>query len=487
MSINNIVTVNITRETQFPTRLGFGVTNIVGTNNTISTNERIKTYSSIKSVAEDFEVTSEEYKSASTYFANNPRPTTLKISRFVNVNSNAELRCGLNPTSNIATWTSVNNGSFRISIDGTAQNVNGLDFSAVTNLEGVAVVVQNGLIASGFTTSTCSYSTKQKRFFINSGDTGTEATITALSTASETVGTDISGNLTTKYLDGLFNNSDVNQGVDAETVTNALNIIEQKDNNWYTLCSTKALRDNGNAKEISLWCESRIKQYMTTTNDINTLNSQSTTDIAYYLNNLKRVGTAPIYHETIDLYPDCAIAGYASTITPGSSTYKFKTLVNTTPSNLTTNQITNAKAKMCNVYTTIAGINMLQEGVVSSGEYIDVKRGVDYLQSIIQNNVFSLLVSRQKIPYTDAGVALLSEAVEKALSESEANAFLAAREITDNLGNVTEVLPAYSITSTPVFRVPISDRSQRIYGDIKFTALLASAVHSLTINGTVSI
>lgn len=81
LATENIVNVNITRQTQLPTAPGFGRLCIVGPSSTgvITLGERARVYSSIEGVAADFSTTDEEYKAAAAYFAQNPRPVDLMI------------------------------------------------------------------------------------------------------------------------------------------------------------------------------------------------------------------------------------------------------------------------------------------------------------------------------------------------------------------------------------------------------------------------
>lgn len=81
LATENIVNVNITRQTQLPSAPGFGRLCIVAPSTTgvITLGERARVYSSIDAVAADFATTTEEYKAAAAYFAQSPRPVDLMI------------------------------------------------------------------------------------------------------------------------------------------------------------------------------------------------------------------------------------------------------------------------------------------------------------------------------------------------------------------------------------------------------------------------
>lgn len=104
----------------------------------------------------------------------------------------------------IPTWKAITAGSFKISINGAEQSITGLDFNAVTDLAGVAGVIQTALQAvasGGYTAATCVYSTTTRSFTITSGTTGATSTVSDLSDAAtgtaiaESLGMDVAYNV----------------------------------------------------------------------------------------------------------------------------------------------------------------------------------------------------------------------------------------------------------------------------------------------------
>lgn len=123
----------------------------------------------------------------------------------------AFLTSGNAPETNVAAWAGVTNGSFRVTIDGTARNIDGINFTGVASLANVASTIQTAIrtVTSGLETVTWNGSA----FIIASGNTTSSSSITVLSTSTGTVGTDISGAGAFPYLD-----SETARG----TVTNAV-------------------------------------------------------------------------------------------------------------------------------------------------------------------------------------------------------------------------------------------------------------------------
>lgn len=108
------------------------------------------------------------------------------------------LICGVTPKTTYTDWTSITNGSFRIGIDGTDYNVDGITFAAATDMDSVATILQTAIRTATSGSETVNYYTDY--FVISSGTTGDSSAVTVLSTSTGTVGTDISD---TSYLNGV--------------------------------------------------------------------------------------------------------------------------------------------------------------------------------------------------------------------------------------------------------------------------------------------
>jgi hypothetical protein len=198
-------------------------------------------------------------------------------------------------------------------------------------------------------------------------------------------------------------------------------------------------------------------------------------DIAYYAQNLNLERTAVYYHtDTTDQdYIDAAAPAEAFPYPAGSQTWSYKTLSGVATYNLTTAQFNTATGKNANVYTSKASVSITQNGTVGSGEYLDIIRGIDWLESRLQENIFALQVNSRKIPYTDAGIRLQVNVVKEVLQEAADNGLLLATSI-------VVTAPELSETSS-------TDRANRVLDSIDFTAQLQGAVHKTVIVGKVTV
>jgi hypothetical protein len=92
----------------------------------------------------------------------------------------------------------------------------------------------------------------------------------------------------------------------------------------------------------------------------------------------------------------------------------------------------------------------------------------------MQYDVYDVLVNNNKVPYTDAGVAMVESRIRSRLN------------IGVDVGGLSSD-PAPTVTVPRVSSETTANRANRTIPDIYFTATLAGAIHSVTINGTVSV
>lgn len=269
-----------------------------------------------------------------------------------------------------------------------------------------------------------------------------------------------------------------------ETTAETLTALDDIDGSWYGFAFTKEARTEAIMLSAADWAEARTKIYFACTNDVNAYDSLSETDIAYLLSQKSLSRTILTYSSSVDQYPEASLAGRAFSVdfTEGnpSITMKFKQLPGITVENLSYSKKLALDAKHCNALISIAGNFMYAEGVMCGGRFFDEVHSLDWLQNAIQTNVFGLMYSKGKIPYTNTGVSMLAQQVSKALAEGVRGGLLAP-----GVTNTGEVLSkGYKVVTLPVSLVSASDKEARLYNGISFTAMGAGAIHGVTINGT---
>ncbi|MGF6837064.1 hypothetical protein QF001_000931 [Paraburkholderia youngii] len=162
------VTINMSPQAAQGANLNTGL--IMGASTVIDTGERFRSYASAGAVATDFGTAAPEYLAANLYFQQVPQPATLLIGRWAKAATPAKIKGGAITAAAqaMSNWTTVSNGGFTMTIDGTVKNITGLDFTAQTNLNGVASVISTALGAS----ANCVWNANYNRFEILDTSTG---------------------------------------------------------------------------------------------------------------------------------------------------------------------------------------------------------------------------------------------------------------------------------------------------------------------------
>lgn len=246
---------------------------------------------------------------------------------------------------------------------------------------------------------------------------------------------------------------------------------------WYGLSICSNLKSD--ILQVAAYIESQKKIFGASSSDADILTS-ATDDVASELKNRSYKRTFLLYSGEASDGPEAAWLGGQLPQTPGASTWKFKQLVGTEPDDLTPTERNNVigtpdiPAKNGNIYETVGGVAITEEGWMSSGQFIDVTIGIDWLESTMQTNVFSPLVNLPKVPYTDLGVAVIENAIRQTLQQGVLNGLI------DGNSPIT-------VTAPQVLDVPTNDRARRVLPDMKFSCRLSGALHFVQITGTVTV
>jgi hypothetical protein len=227
LSVNRLINVTVELGATPTPGLTFNVLMIAGDSNVISGLQRFRTYSGITAVAQDFGILAPEYAAAALYFSQSPQPQTLMIGRWLSTATSGYNLGQIQSASQqvISNWTSITSGGFDISINGaSAETPLSLNFSSVTNLNGVASVVTAGL-----TGAVCTWNGSS--FVITSSTTGPGAqatgtiTLTGQPAANDTLTVD--GTVITFVASSPVGSQVVIGATSAITLQNLLTFLQQ--------------------------------------------------------------------------------------------------------------------------------------------------------------------------------------------------------------------------------------------------------------------
>ena len=480
LSVDRVVRVGINLQPMAAARRNFGTLLIIGASGVIDMEERLRAYTGIDGVAADFGMDAPEYRAAELYFSQSPRPAQLCVGRWGKTPTPAILKGGIlsDGEADASAWASVKDGSFAVSVGGVSKDITDLDFSGVTNMNGVAAVVSAALASAG---ASCAWD--GQRFAMKTSTLGASAGIGYLAPLSEPAGTDISAMLRMTASTGLPPVA----GTDGETAKEAVAALADKSGDWYGC----VFADEGLAVEdhldVAAFVEASAKAriYGVTVTDSRALDAGYAEDAASKLKELARKRTIVAYSR--NPYAIVSALGRAFTVNFSANrstiTLKFKQLPGVVAEGLTETQAQALEAKRCNVFAAYDNDTAIfQEGVMSGPAYFDEIHGLDWLQNAIQSETWNLLYqSKAKIPQTDAGANQIITCIEAVLGEAVNNGLVAPGTWNaDGFGLLERgdyLDKGYYVYTTPVAEQAQSEREQRKCPPIQIAAKLAGAIH----------
>lgn len=185
-----------------------------------------------------------------------------------------------------------------------------------------------------------------------------------------------------------------------------------------------------------------------------------------------------MYHSIAGDYLAEKLVTYMLVRPIGSVVGKFKTLKNTAESVVTDAELTTLHANYLGTYIEDMGNLQATQAQTQSGEYVDVVLGALWIKLEMESGLRNLALTTGKIPYSNAGIALLKDVAIKVLQQGAVNGII----LLDENGNATYTMAALTREQSSV-----NDRADRQYNGISWTASLAGAIESATISGTLEV
>lgn len=430
----DLVTISITRSTRTPSQAGFG-TPLVAAYHTHYT-DRVRSYSELGELVTDgFATTEPAYLIASAIFSQSPAPPTVKIGRRALAYTQVVRLTPEAPTAGKV---------YSVTINGTAVSYTA---GAYDVLADVCAALAALITAQPLVTAT--------------GASGTYIDVT----------TDAAGTLASYA--ALTSTLSIEDRTTNPGLATDLNAIFAVDEDWYGL-----LLDSQGAAEITaaaVWTEANKKEFVWQSADSLGLSAVSTTDIFYTTDAAGYVRSGGIYYPAIGTnWIAAAWMGEEFPKDPGQSTWMWKTLAGITVYEITSTQRAALAGKNGNYYIEAAGVAITGPGESASGEWLDVVRDLDWLEARMRERVITVFLSNDKVPFTDKGISMLLAAVRAQLVDATTRTVL------------SEDTP-FTLTAPRASAVSAANKALRRLPDVRWTATLAGAIHSIAITGLVSV
>lgn len=446
MSLSDHVQISITADSLGVATAGFGIPLILSVNASFA--ERIRYYEDVSDVAEDFSVTtSPEYLAASAIFAQSPHPEQIAIGRAAG-----------QPTQRYKVTVSTVDDAhlYKLTVKGEGVTATDVEYQAVTS--DVDADIAAGLVAA-----------------LNLV-TGANFTATGVASPISITG-DAAGNwFSIESTEVGYLKIEQDHAEPATTLAADITAISNENDDWYALYTL--YNSEAYVKAAAAAIESLKKIYIAdlSMSETVTLAAAGTgsSDPADDLATLEYDRTATVYHPSPASMCGAAWMGTRLHTDPGTENWKFAAPSGVTAVTLTATHKVNLRAKNCNVLQSIGGTPRMWNGTMVSGEFIDTTRGLDALENDMQTEVYNALAGALKVPFTDAGIALIENEVIGSLDRFVQRGFLSSN-------------PAPTVTVPEAADVSSANKEIRTLPDVKFSATLAGAVNKVNVTGVVSV
>lgn len=451
IALSDIVSATVSASSASPTVPGFGKTLCMVGKVPTGFPATPQTYTNLTGlISAGFLTTDDAYLMAQAAFSANPAPPAIMICQRTNKTVQViKLKC----------LTAVQNSVYSINI--------------VTPL-GVSTTIT--YTVPGAATTTTVATAIAALIAAVSGFAGTTSAVDTITIASPATAGQLNGynSWTSNFY---LTDTTTDPGIAAD-----LAIAIAADNTWYGLAI-----DSCSKAEIvaaAAFAEANKKLFVQTSCESTVPDNAQTTDVA------STVQTSA-YHYTAILYNgnntkahsalEWQSGRFAGSPTPGNDTWEYQTLPGIAADALTETQFATLGNKFATGYVNIQGVNVTASGGIANtnsggkngfGEFIDVRRFLDWQIAQIQIGLYIQLLGPGKTPFTDKGIASLANVILGALQRGEqAGGLVVGSSV------VTQILAS---------QVSASDRGNRVLRNLNWSAQLAGAVHLVVSSGTVT-
>ena len=391
---------------------------VLDDNATIPSNTPLA-FSSIDEVGEYFGTTSDEYKFAEVYFGgfdnSQVKPATLYFYRLNSTASSAWIRgAELDVRTALNTITAISSGSITFEIDGVAKQYTSLDLSVCTSFSDVADVLNTAFDGE----ATIAFNSQFNAYILTNATSGATSVLTV---PKGDIATALGFDTETAV---------ISDGQDANTVTDSMNNLTAKFQNFVTFTTLKEPSDS-DALLLAQWATSRANTgvlylYVCWDSDVGNLDPNNTSIISEQLQ-AENVGA------TCMAYPDFKMASFIMGVTASIAwdqanstiTYAFKhlsgvgaTVENTSQANALDGHKVNY---MGNFATRNDNFILSYNGsMLGEWDWIDTYINAVWLCNALQVQLMAMFETANRIPYTEAGYSLIrancKDIIERALN-----------------------------------------------------------------------
>jgi Protein of unknown function (DUF3383) len=259
--------------------------------------------------------------------------------------------------------------------------------------------------------------------------------------------------------------------------------IALADSDWY--CLLTQYNSRAMCLAAAGWVESAGRIYMCSVPDTDALNTSllndDTLDALHTLGYKRTLGK---YHSSPLECFAAASAGRILPLQPGKWTEAFKTLSGVSAMSMTSTQRANLRLRRAGTYTTEKGRSITWDGKVFDTVYgyLDIVVATDWLADQCQSAAFGVIVSLDKVAYTDEDIDLIAGAIRGVLHDATSD----AHQVLDPGDPADDTNLPPSIVFPKVADIAAGTRALRSLPNGVITGRLQGAVQSVAFLATLT-
>jgi len=263
-----------------------------------------------------------------------------------------------------------------------------------------------------------------------------------------------------------------------ETTVAALTACQASGKDFWGVCISERTVQDAENEDAGKWCSANNKFFFGFAND-----TDGTEIAKIAARNYDR--EAYIVHDKAGDFPECAWVGQNLPKDPGSITWKWKSLNGQNAAEYDSAKLTSIRDAKAQALTEYGGIVYVNEGKSTGGDYIDVMRGQDFVKARIEENLYRLFISNDKISMDNTGIAQVEGVVRSVLKHAGNMDIIAKATTESELEKSDDKEYMYRVTVPLREEISENDRAARKLPYVEFIYYLAGAIHEAEIKGKI--
>lgn len=253
---------------------------------------------------------------------------------------------------------------------------------------------------------------------------------------------------------------------DVTALSAALNDLVVTNNDWFYLVSPENGDDE--IKALAEWISTQEKIYGVTTQSIALLEEIKGMYENVYIS----------VHDDTEAFHAEGLLAYGAPLPIGSYDFAHKQINGVRAARLSPAEINRVKA--ANGTTAVAEMGLIVNltGMACGGDFLDVIQSDYFLRARLREDVFQLLATTRKVPYTDPGIIQIVSVMDTRFRNAFSQGIIAPDENEE---------PDFTITYPLRKDIPKNERAKRVLRNVKFRSVIAGAVENVEIDGVLTV